>query len=110
MKKSLSGHSNLVHQNLTARVTITDCQSDITGLFPFNSESVPGYTECQSPKCENEYHCENNGNCIRPPSDDPDVVFCECQAGFKGRLYVYTYIHINIYICIYLIYYIKWMY
>jgi hypothetical protein len=83
---SLSGHSNLVHQNLTARVTITDCQSDITGLFPFNSESVPGYTECQSPKCENEYHCENNGNCIRPPSDDPDVVFCECQAGFKGRL------------------------
>ncbi|ORX55421.1 hypothetical protein BCR36DRAFT_368163 [Piromyces finnis] len=86
----LSGHSNLVHQNLTARVTITDCNSKVTGLYPITSEVAPEFQECSTPKCEGEYSCLNKGNCIKPPElvdpNDPDDAFCECQAGWKGPI------------------------
>ncbi|OUM69603.1 hypothetical protein PIROE2DRAFT_57328 [Piromyces sp. E2] len=83
----LSGHSNLVHQNLTARVNITDCNSRSTGLYPIMSEVAPGFEECASPKCEGEFECLNKGNCIKPPElADPENgdPFCECLTGNKG--------------------------
>lgn len=80
----LSGHSNLIHQNLTARVTITDCKSEETGLYQVDSEIVEGFTECTTPVCEGEYKCENKGNCVKPPELFEDG-YCECQPGYTGR-------------------------
>jgi len=84
----LSGHNNLVHQNLTARVNITDCNSRTTGLYPIQSEVDSRFEECSTPKCEGNFECKNKGNCIKPPElvnpDDEKDAYCECQAGWRG--------------------------
>jgi len=82
----LSGHDSLIHQNLTARVTITDCMSDITNLYPEPSKEALNFTECVSPTCEGKYKCQNNGRCIRPPQEaiDKNLPYCGCTAGYKG--------------------------
>jgi len=83
----LSGHNNLIHQNLTARVTITDCMSETTNLYPELSKEAVNFTECVSPTCEGKFKCVN-GRCIRPPLEaiDKNLAYCGCNAGYKGPL------------------------